>query len=180
MNMEGLTPEFAAALEKFIGAAPGTITVNSGYRSPERQAELWAAALEKYGSPEAARKWVAPPGRSQHNFGRAVDLGYASPEVEAWAHENAATYGLNYPMSWEPWHIEPIGARGGEMAANGMGAAAQKSPVSGDIGGKNVLAAGAELAPVDARQNALLAMQMFDRMRGEQRQNALQLPYQMV
>mgnify|MGYP002140046610 FL=1 len=49
------------------------LQVYSGYRSPERQAQLWDAALKKYGSPEAARKWVAPPGRSQHGHGNAAE-----------------------------------------------------------------------------------------------------------
>src|SRR6266545_3529036 len=46
----------------------------SGYRSAERQNQLWQAALVKYGSPEAARRWVAPPQGSAHGSGRAVDL----------------------------------------------------------------------------------------------------------
>jgi hypothetical protein len=27
------------------------------------------------------------------------------------AHQHAGEYGLSFPMSWEPWHIEPSGAR---------------------------------------------------------------------
>jgi len=108
-HVEGLQQEFASRLAAFAAAAPGGgITINSGYRSPERQAELYAAALKKYGSEAAARKWVAPPGKSNHNRGAAADLGYANPDVEKWAHANAAQYGLNYRMGHEPWHIEMI------------------------------------------------------------------------
>jgi hypothetical protein len=113
----GLNHEFRGGLERMIAEAPpeiqAGIKIGSAYRSNERQAELFAAAVAKYGSEAAARKWVAPPGKSKHNSGQAVDLKYASPEVKAYFHENAARYGMHFPMSWEDWHIEPLGARGG-------------------------------------------------------------------
>ncbi len=115
--MTGLAPDFASSLAAMFSAAPPDVLsglrVTSGYRSPEVQAGLWDAALAKYGSPEAARKWVAPPGRSHHNAGGAVDLKYLSPIAQQWAHDNAAQYGLQFPLSNEPWHIEPLGSRGG-------------------------------------------------------------------
>lgn len=115
--MTGLNPAFGSALQQMFAAAPeqvrAQLRINSAYRSPEVQTRLWDEALAKYGSPEAARKWVAPPGRSQHNHGRAADLKYLSPEAKAWAHQNAAQYGLAFPMGHEPWHIELAGARDG-------------------------------------------------------------------
>lgn len=121
--ISGFDPRFASALEKFISASPG-ITIYSGARSNERQAELYQAAIQKYGSPQAARKWVAPPGRSKHNLGIAADLRYASDAARQWAHERAGEYGLAFPMSHEPWHVEPIGARG----KGGPGLAALAEP----------------------------------------------------
>lgn len=92
--------------------------VQSGYRSEERQARLWHEALDKYGSADEARKWVAPPGRSMHNHGQAADLNYGggglgkgNADLIQWAHDNANAYGLTFPLSNENWHIEPIGAR---------------------------------------------------------------------
>jgi hypothetical protein len=117
-SFTGMTPEFNSALEQFYASMPEDIrsstNVYSGYRSPERQAELWQAALERYGSPEAARRWVAPPGRSQHNHGNAADLRYLSPEAREWAHANAANFGLAFPLGHEDWHIELASARGGQ------------------------------------------------------------------
>lgn len=116
-SFTGLDPAFSTALEQMFRAAPPEIQphlrVTSGYRSPQRQEQLWQSALAKYGSPEAARKWVAPPGRSKHNHGQAVDLKYLDPAATAWAHENAAKFGLHFPLGNENWHIEPLGSRGG-------------------------------------------------------------------
>lgn len=103
-----LDMEFSRRLAALLGAAPGGVSIYSGYRSPERQAELWEAALVKYGDPEIADDWVARPGTSNHNFGLAADLQYASPEVKAWVHQNAANFGMHFPMDHEPWHIEMI------------------------------------------------------------------------
>lgn len=98
------------------GDAAGLRAV-SGYRSSARQAELFAAAVARYGSPEAARKWVAPPGSSAHQSGRAVDLDMGPPngssQVDAqrltarwrWLTVNAARFGF-FPYSAEPWHWE--------------------------------------------------------------------------
>lgn len=148
-SFSGLDPAFLASLQQMFQAAPPEIQshlrVMSGFRSPDRQAQLWQNALAKYGSPEAARKWVAPPGRSQHNHGNAVDLKYLDPAATAWAHENAQKFGLNFPLSNENWHIEPIGARGqhrhpveGQPQMAGTPAPAQPAPV--DIGPRNVAA----------------------------------------
>lgn len=105
----GLSPAFAGKLAELIAASGGRIRITSGYRSPQRQRELWAAALVKYGSEAAARKWVAKPGTSNHERGLAADLAFTGGG-QTWAHANAGRYGLHFPLSWEPWHIEPKGA----------------------------------------------------------------------
>ncbi|RVI43669.1 D-alanyl-D-alanine carboxypeptidase family protein [Sinorhizobium meliloti] len=104
-----LDPQFQSRLAEFLAAAQeqaGNIVITSGARSIERQAELWQQALQKYGSEEAARKWVAPPGRSQHNQGRAADLQFETDAVRDWAHANAEAYGLVFRLQNESWHIE--------------------------------------------------------------------------
>lgn len=87
------------------------VKVDSGYRSVEHQRKLWNAALAKYGSVRAARRWVAPPGHSYHGKGLAVDLKYASPDAREWIRDNAKKYGLHFPLSNENWHIEMAGSR---------------------------------------------------------------------
>jgi LAS superfamily LD-carboxypeptidase LdcB len=114
-HIDNLNAEFATRVDRMIGEAPPEIKrglqVISGYRSPERQKELYEKALRDYGSPSEARKWVAPPGRSNHNHGEAMDLRYASPEVRKWVHDNADKYGLYFPLKNEPWHVEMKGGR---------------------------------------------------------------------
>jgi hypothetical protein len=107
----GFNPAFNTSLQKLLNDYKGKVSISSGYRSPEKQAQLFANAVKKYGSEAAARKWVAPPGHSKHNEGLAADLHFSDNATKNTIHEVAAKYGLVFPMSWENWHIEPIGAR---------------------------------------------------------------------
>jgi len=96
--------------------------VGSGYRSIARQQQLWDAS-------DKSGKMVARPGQSQHNFGRAADLKYLGDEAKTWVHQNAANYGLNFPMSYEPWHIELAGARGMSSPARQPAGPDERTPV---------------------------------------------------
>lgn len=123
-----LNPQMQDRLSSMLRAAdeelgPNSLRITSAYRSPELQATLYQGALEKYGSEAEARRWVAPPGRSQHNFGTAVDFANAqggllrdadSPEAQ-WLKANAERFGLAVPLSNEPWQVELAGARSGEI-----------------------------------------------------------------
>jgi hypothetical protein len=115
----GLQPDFAANLALLVRYAPGQITINQGYRSPEDALGKWEDALAKYGSEDEARQWVAKTVEvdgviqcgSNHCKGLAADLSFADSSVEAWAHNHAAEYGLTFPLGNEAWHIEPSGIR---------------------------------------------------------------------
>lgn len=124
-SFTGLSDPFSQALQEMLQAAPPEVKIGitSAYRSPELQAKLWEDALAKYGSPAEARKWVAPPGNSQHNHGNAGDLQFTTPAAREWAHANAANYGLAFPLSNEPWHIELGTARGAPALAYAGGPA---------------------------------------------------------
>jgi hypothetical protein len=99
------------------GIPPDLLSVASGYRSIARQRELWAGALKRYGSAQAARKWVAPPGGSPHHTGRAIDfyLGEKNDSSNVarlrgtrayqWLVCNADRFGFT-PYVNEPWHWE--------------------------------------------------------------------------
>jgi D-alanyl-D-alanine carboxypeptidase len=97
-------------------AAPLLLPV-SGFRTVEEQEWLWDGALAKYGDPDVACQWVARPGTSAHQSGRAIDLHLGDPieseyaarmrETPAyhWLVANAVAFGF-YPYEVEPWHWE--------------------------------------------------------------------------
>ncbi len=112
------------------GIAAPLLLPMSGYRDPKRQERIWRKALVRYGSPQAARRWVAPPGTSAHQSGRAIDfyIGLAISSKNAarmrnlpayrWLMKNAERFGF-YPYEREPWHWEynPPATREAELAA---------------------------------------------------------------
>ena len=78
--------------------------VTSGYRSVAEQAILAAR--------NPNRMMVAAPGKSRHQQGTAADI---NPQRPSYGGKEAG-FGLHFPMSWEPWHIE---LKAGAAAAMG-------------------------------------------------------------
>ena len=86
-------------------AADGVeFVVDSGWRSPAYQAQLFREAVSKYGSEQEAVRWVATPKTSAHVSGDAVDIGPSA--AAAWLSEHGAAYGLCQTYGNEPWHYE--------------------------------------------------------------------------
>ena len=101
----------------------------SGFRTVAYQESLFSKAVAKYGSEDAAVRWVARPGHSEHHTGLVVDLGeeespacdVESPFEETpafhWLQDNAARFGfeLSFPrnnprgVNYEPWHWRFVG-----------------------------------------------------------------------
>lgn len=84
------------------------LIINSAFRSPAYQKILFDQAVAKYGSVDKARKWVAPPGRSMHNKGLAIDINYHGKQLDK--AEQAGffpEFGVWRPMRHETWHAEP-------------------------------------------------------------------------
>jgi len=107
-EVSGLNAEFSGNLQRLIADSGGRIKLGSGYRSMADQQVLY----DRYRSGDPRQKApAAKPGKSNHNHGLAGDLQYADKSAREFAHANAAKYGLRFPMSYEPWHIEPINAR---------------------------------------------------------------------
>lgn len=102
VNIDGLNPQLKerlAGLAKEYNEKTGKkIQINSGYRSTEEQAALYA----KIGPPNAA-----PPGRSRHESGLAVDINSvdANKAIELGL---MAKYGFTRPVRGETWHVEPV------------------------------------------------------------------------
>ncbi len=78
--------------------------VDSGWRSPEYQNQLFREAVSEYGSEGEAARWVATADTSAHVSGDAVDIGHF--DASAWLSEHGAEYGLCQIYINEPWHYE--------------------------------------------------------------------------
>lgn len=88
----------------------------SGFRTPKQQASLRSSSAATHGSQDIG-KWVAKPGSSAHQTGRAIDfyLGMRNSrenvarlrqtQAYKWMVANAHRFGF-YPYPAEPWHWE--------------------------------------------------------------------------
>lgn len=98
------------------------LRVNSAYRSSQKQKTLYVAYIKALGKWDKAGKVgkrpsiVAPPGKSNHERGIAVDINRANgdnlttPEpdspIDNWLKLNAHKYGFFRTVPSEPWHWE--------------------------------------------------------------------------
>lgn len=129
--------EAAEALEKLFEAARAeglNLVGASGYRSYERQKQIYESNVAKMGK-EAADKVSAFPGASEHQTGLAIDvtsseMGYGldqafgDTEEGKWLANHAYQYGfiIRYPegrtevtgYSYEPWHLRYVGKKAAE------------------------------------------------------------------
>ena len=101
--------------------------VVAGYRTNEKQTELYEERIEEYkkdgySEKEAiteAEKWVSVPGYSEHQIGLAVDINGATYDLYFGLQENSYKYGFifRYPgnktditgISEEVWHYRYVG-----------------------------------------------------------------------
>lgn len=102
-DTQGLNTGFAERLAALAKDKGVKLNVVSGYRTIEEQKALWEKS-------DKSGKMVAAPGRSRHNYAIAVDTdGIFRNNL---TNTELAKYGLYKPMSYEPWHIEPIETKG--------------------------------------------------------------------
>lgn len=102
-----LDPRLLDAIQQAATAASAdgiTMTVTSGWRSPEFQQRLLDDAVATYGSMAAARQYVQTPAGSKHVIGEAVDIGGAG--ADQWLIANGARFGLCQIYANELWHFE--------------------------------------------------------------------------
>lgn len=127
---DALTDMFAAAEEEGI-----ILHARSGYRSYQTQVQLYNSYVENHGE-EAANRYSARPGESEHQTGLAMDVtsesanfqlteAFGSTPEGIWVEENAHEFGyiIRYPegteditgYQYEPWHLRYFGE---ELAAD--------------------------------------------------------------
>jgi hypothetical protein len=103
--VKGTNPELTRRLTMWNAEMGNRFDITHGYRTMAQQQYLYNRWLNHV--PGQAQ--AAPPGRSMHNFGLAVDLVPSSTTAAQRA--AGAKYGLRWPMSFEPWHVEPVEAK---------------------------------------------------------------------
>jgi len=108
----------AAMLDDFHEETGLKVVISSGFRSFQKQEELYNADLKATGLDYSES--VAKPGHSEHQTGLSVDFKDFDGEGDyAWINENAWRYGfiLRYPenktsvtnIKFEPWHFRYVG-----------------------------------------------------------------------
>ncbi|MBA2878169.1 D-alanyl-D-alanine carboxypeptidase family protein [Anoxybacillus ayderensis] len=130
--------EAAKALEEMFTAAKKQqmiLYAVSGYRSYERQQQLFVSEVQRLGK-EKAVVAVAMPGKSEHQTGLAIDI--TSPSVQyaitpafgdtpegKWVAQHAHEFGfiIRYPKGkehitkyqYEPWHLRYVGKKAAKV-----------------------------------------------------------------
>ncbi|HTQ18056.1 M15 family metallopeptidase [Mycobacterium sp.] len=102
-----LAPALLSAIQRAATEAAGngiTMTITSGWRSPEFQQRLLDNAVQTYGSLAAARQYVQTPEMSKHVVGEAVDVGGVG--ADQWLVANGSRFGLCRIYANELWHFE--------------------------------------------------------------------------
>ncbi len=102
-----LDPGLLTAVQHATREAAGhgvDIRVASGWRSEGFQQRLFDDAVIRYGSAEAASRFVASPQTSKHVAGQAVDI--APADADRWLIENGPRFGLCQVYANEIWHFE--------------------------------------------------------------------------
>jgi zinc D-Ala-D-Ala carboxypeptidase len=102
-----LDPALLSAVQNAATAAAAqgiTMTITSGWRSPEFQQQLLNDAVQTYGSLAAARQYVQTPEQSKHVIGQAVDVGGTG--ADQWLIANGTRFGLCQIYANELWHFE--------------------------------------------------------------------------
>jgi hypothetical protein len=76
------------------------LRIRSGYRSHAKQAALY----KKYKKGDG--NLAAPPGFSNHESGRALDIYITDSRIYDWLREHASKYGFHRTVPGEAWHWE--------------------------------------------------------------------------
>lgn len=132
LEEQSLRPEIMPNVRELFAAASASgydFMMSSGYRSKQSQAMYYSAYSARSGE-EAANRYSAKPGQSEHQTGLAFDMNLISGEcyleiclgdlpAGKWLAAHTAAYGfiIRYPegkeqitgYQYEPWHLRYVG-----------------------------------------------------------------------
>jgi LAS superfamily LD-carboxypeptidase LdcB len=103
VECEAHTAAAFRAMAKAAHKAGLDLSIRSGFRSHAKQTALY----KKYRSGNG--NLAAPPGFSNHESGRALDLYITKDKVYSWLKDNAGHYGFYRTVPGEAWHWEYLG-----------------------------------------------------------------------
>jgi LAS superfamily LD-carboxypeptidase LdcB len=102
-DVETHTAKAFRQMQKAAHKAGVKLAIRSGFRSFKKQAELYKDYRKGRGN------LAAPPGYSNHESGRALDLYVTDHHAYDWLREHAAIYGFHRTVPGEAWHWEYLG-----------------------------------------------------------------------
>ena len=100
---EAKTARAFRVMAKAARKASVDLSIRSGYRSHAKQTALY----KKYKKGDG--NLAAPPGYSNHESGRALDLYITDSRANDWLREHASRYGFRRTVPGEAWHYEYVG-----------------------------------------------------------------------
>ncbi len=104
VELEAATARAFRAMAKAARTAGVHLGIRSGFRSHEKQQELYERYRAGWGN------LAARPGYSNHQSGRAVDIFIDDHRIYAWLERHARAFGFKRTVRREAWHWEYIGA----------------------------------------------------------------------
>jgi len=129
-DFQKIKPRFRDRLLRMMRANPN-VGIGGGYRSPQSQEQMFRSryqpTTEKTDIFWDGKYWkhvsgapAAPPGRSMHEIGLAVDM---VGDLE-WMNANAGQFGLKHfaGVNNEPWHVQPSDLPNSRAKYEGQGA----------------------------------------------------------
>ena len=109
------TERLAAAGRAYEQETGRRATYGQGDRDPETQRRYWEE------SGHGRRYAAAPPGRSKHQAGEAMDI--PSGDFRRWLGQNSQRFGLGFPIRNDPNHIQMVGRGNVPYPYQGQGGA---------------------------------------------------------
>jgi hypothetical protein len=115
VDVSGVNPtlwnNFLGMTQEYNSLTGNTVQLNSAYRDINKQRELYESLPDGQ---------AAPPGRSLHNFGYALDIN--SKEANEMNRMGLFDrWGFTRPFNSEPWHLEPKGIDRQRIKSTGTG-----------------------------------------------------------
>jgi len=102
VELESNTARAFRQMQKLARKHGVELAIRSGFRSHEKQQELYARYRRGWGHP------AARPGYSNHQNGRAVDIYIEDYDVYLWLKKHAGKFGFKRTVKREAWHWEYV------------------------------------------------------------------------